>query len=204
MRFFRSSAALSSLLVLVVASASGCRTGAGLLKPVHSATDKNPLPLTDLNGNAVDPFANSQTNVFIFVLTDCPVSNRYAPELNRLREKFEPRGAHFWLVYPGADTTPDEIQNHLRAYRLSLAPLRDPKHTLVRLAQARTTPEAAVFIPGPRLVYHGRIDNRFTAPGKERPAPTIRDLETILEKLPDRIPTQSAGEPAVGCYISPL
>ena len=31
-------------------------------------------------------------SVLLFVSTDCPISNRYAPELRRLRERFAPRG----------------------------------------------------------------------------------------------------------------
>ena len=38
--------------------------------------------------------------VLIFVSTDCPVSNRYAPEITRLLEEFSPRGVRFQLVYP--------------------------------------------------------------------------------------------------------
>jgi hypothetical protein len=38
--------------------------------------------------------------VLVFVRTDCPISNRYAPELRRLQDRFAPRGMAFWLVYP--------------------------------------------------------------------------------------------------------
>ena len=38
--------------------------------------------------------------VLLFARTDCPVSNRYAPDLQRLYEKFAPQGIDFRLVYP--------------------------------------------------------------------------------------------------------
>ena len=37
--------------------------------------------------------------VLVFTTTDCPISNRYAPEIQRLATKFGDR-AKFVLVYP--------------------------------------------------------------------------------------------------------
>ena len=38
--------------------------------------------------------------MIIFIRTDCPISNCYAPEIRRVKEVFGPRKVHFWLVYP--------------------------------------------------------------------------------------------------------
>ena len=54
-----------------------------------------------------------------------------------------------------------------------------PRHALVTVAAATVTPEAAVFAGG-RLVYHGRIDDRYVDLGLERPSPTKRDLADAL------------------------
>ena len=57
--------------------------------------------------------------------------------------------------------------------------LRDPRHDLARAAGATIAPEAAVFVRengAPRLVYRGRIDDRYQAPGRMRPAASTRDL----------------------------
>src|SRR5207249_9516148 len=47
--------------------------------------------------------ASAKVFVFIFVSTDCPISNRYAPEIRRVEGKFAPAGVRFWLVYPDPD-----------------------------------------------------------------------------------------------------
>jgi thiol-disulfide isomerase/thioredoxin len=56
-----------------------------------------------LAGTTVDPLklSEGQVVVMLFVRTDCPISNRYAPTIQHLSEKFRGR-ANFWLVYPDA------------------------------------------------------------------------------------------------------
>ena len=54
------------------------------------------LPV-DLQGRAVDPLANAEArlSVLVFLRSDCPISNRYAPEIRRLHARFAPRGVAF-------------------------------------------------------------------------------------------------------------
>lgn len=164
------------------------------------------LRLFDLDGRLVEPFAGGRikAQVFIFVRTDCPISNRYAPEIERLYRKFAPDSINFWLVYPDKDESAEVIKKHLKEYGYRLVALRDPQHTLVSLAGVEVTPEAAVFVPGRRLIYRGRIDDRFVAFGKSRPLPTVRDLEKILEVIRHGEPVTKRTTLAVGCYISDL
>jgi thiol-disulfide isomerase/thioredoxin len=159
----------------------------------------------NLDGKPLDPFTVSANRVVVllFVRTDCPISNRYAPLLQKLSEKFRGR-ADFWLVYPDRAETASQIKAHLQAYHYSITALRDTDHALVRRAQATTTPEAAVFDPSALLLYHGRIDNWYEDFGRSRPAATTHELS-------DAIASAIAGKPfhpdhanAVGCYISDL
>jgi len=82
--------------------------------------------------------------------------------------------------------------------------LRDPTHALVRIAHSQVTPEAAVFSRSGTLVYHGRIDDRFVSLGKERPAPTKRDLETALTATLEGKPVNPPTTQAFGCYIGDM
>ena len=63
------------------------------------------------------------------------------------------------------------------------------------------TPEAAVFSADGRELYRGRIDNRMVDFGKERPAPTRRDLDDALASILNHKPVIDAIRPAVGCYL---
>jgi peroxiredoxin len=189
-RFSLSAAAV--LLVLVVVCAD---------EP--AATD---LRLPDLDGRQVEPLRSKDAKaiVFIFIRTDCPISNRYAPELRRLHDKFTSSGVRFWLVYPDSDESVDIIRSHTKDYRYQVSALRDPDHKLVKLTGAQVTPEAAVFAPGGRMVYRGRIDDRYVTFGKTRPGPTTRDLEQVLEDLLEGKQITNRTTVAIGCFIPDL
>lgn len=178
----------------------------------------------DLDGRSLDPLSGAATSVAtvatvatvaIFVDDDCPVSNRYAPTVQRLHERFAERGVRFWLVYPDPDIDAEAIRAHRSAYGLTLPALRDPRHALVALANAQVTPEAAVFLPDRSLAYHGRIDDRYVTIGRQR-APSRHDLAEVLEAvLEGRAPESSfepapgralafASRPGIGCFIGDL
>jgi hypothetical protein len=162
-----------------------------------------PRQAVDLDGGPADPIGAPGVTVLVFVRTDCPVSNRYAPELNRLHAKFAPRGAGFWLVYPDPREDASAVRAHVREYGYAMGALRDPAHDLVARARARITPEAAVFA-GARLVYHGRIDDRQIDFGRTRPAPTTHELEEAIEAALGHRPPPRDSAPAVGCFIADL
>lgn len=46
------------------------------------------------------------------------------------------------------------------------------------------TPEAAVFLPTGKLLYRGRIDNRYVRFDQERATPTQRDLKEAIQSAP--------------------
>jgi hypothetical protein len=145
---------------------------------------------------------SSKLFVCLFTRTDCPISNSYAPEVRRMYEKFSPRGVAFYLVYPDLDESPQVIEKHLKDYSYPFPGLRDPKHELVKLAEAKITPEAAVFDTNGKLLYRGRIDDRYLDFGKARLAATVHDLEQALEAILAGKPAPAAGGPAIGCFIA--
>ncbi len=158
--------------------------------------------IVDLEGRPVDPLANTApATVLLFASPSCPISNRYAPEMARLHQQFAARGVVFFLVYADPAAQPAALRTHAREHQYPFPALRDPARQLVARARATVTPEAAVFAPGGRLVYHGRIDDRFVDFGKERPAPTRRDLAEALEAVLDGRPVPVPVVPALGCAI---
>jgi hypothetical protein len=73
---------------------------------------------------------------------------------------------------------------------------------LVMLSKATVTPEAAVFDRAKRLVYHGRIDDRFVSLGLERPEPTTHDLADALSAMLAGKRVAPASTQAVGCFLA--
>jgi hypothetical protein len=142
--------------------------------------------------------------VLIFVSTDCPISNRYAPEIKRLHDEFTTRGVRFRLVYPNPLDSEADIRTHIAAYGYPQIAERDRDHTLVKMAGATITPEAAVFDARERLVYRGRIDDRFVELGRERPAATQPDLRRALTALVAGRRVSPSETQAVGCFIADM
>jgi hypothetical protein len=158
----------------------------------------------DLDGRPAAPFTSSKPVLLLFTRDDCPISNRYAPEVHRLFKRFATE-VDFYLVYPDPDTDAAAVKNHLQEYDYAIPALLDPDHTLVDQAQASITPEAALYLPGQQLVYRGRIDNRYVDFGQTRPKATRHDLEEALVALgADQVPDTLVTTTAVGCFITDL
>jgi hypothetical protein len=184
------------MLLLFFVLAAGCDAGPSTVAPQK-------LSLPTIDGKTLAPFDrnNAKAIAFVFLGAECPISNRYAPEVERLYQKFSAQGAALWLVYPNAGESEQTIRQHLKEFRYTATALRDPKHQLVRLAQVHVTPEAAVFRPTGELIYHGRIDDRSADFGKERPEPTVHDFEDALSAAINGKTPKPAGGRAVGCPI---
>ena len=74
----------------------------GLLSVVPLAAAPT-VRLPDLENRLVDPFLAAESSkaiVFLFASVDCPISNRYAPVVQRLYQTFSPQGVAFWSIYP--------------------------------------------------------------------------------------------------------
>jgi hypothetical protein len=54
------------------------------------------------------------------------------------------------------------------------------------------------------MLYRGRIDDRYVEFGKDRPQPTVRDLERSLEAVLGGKPVPVAKTRAIGCFIADL
>jgi hypothetical protein len=142
--------------------------------------------------------------VLIFISTDCPISNRYAPEVKRLHAEYGDKGVRFRLVYPNPLDDDAAIARHIEAYGYPQIAERDRGHALVTQTGATITPEAVVLDARQRVVYRGRIDDRFVELGRERPAATSRDLRNaIAAALAGRRISPSQTQ-AVGCYIADM
>lgn len=198
------------LLRAVLAGAAACTAVAGLAV-VSASWSEEPRPTAPavavsapgLDGTDVRPLAPAagvEANVLLFVMTDCPISNRYAPEVRRLHDEFA-GAVRFWLVYVDAHRPPDELREHRASFGYPFAALRDVDGALTALAGATVTPEAVVFDAAQRMVYRGRIDDRYVSFGVARRAPRTRDLHDRLRRLAAGEALAFSQTRAVGCYI---
>jgi len=155
------------------------------------------------DGGRIDPFSNPEVKAvaLIFVSTDCPIANRYAPTIRELYEKYRSKPVGFWLVFADPSESREIIEDHLAAFKHEAPALRDPEHRLVAFCGATKTPEAVVFAPGRKRAYRGRIDDLFTDFGKSRQQPTRHDLRDAIDAVLQGRAVDPAQSPAIGCDI---
>lgn len=171
-----------------------------LAAPCFAAPDRFGI---DLDGKPVSELAGPGIRivVLVFSASDCPISNRYVPEIARLNREFSSQGVRFWWVFPNPEDTAQVVSQHVKDYAIHEDTLLDRDQALVKRAGATVTPEAAVFTRGLREVYHGRIDDRYLDIGQERPQPQRHDLEAAIAAALAGKPIPQPGGPPVGCSI---
>jgi AhpC/TSA family protein len=160
--------------------------------------DLNGQPIRDLGGPGI------RVVVLIFATTDCPISNRYVPEVARLSQEFSVRGVRFWWVFPDPEDKPAAIAKHNREFAIHESTLRDSSQEMVRSAHVTITPEAAMFlVAGEQLheVYHGRIDDQYISLGEQRPRAQNHELERAIVAALGGQPIPQPSGPPVGCSI---
>lgn len=142
-----------------------------------------------------------KATVFIFVATDCPNSNTYAPVLARLYRQYSARGVAFFNVYSDPAESAATVRKHDADFETPFAALLDPQQTLARETGARSTPEVVILGPQKQQLYRGRVDDRFVDFGKTRYQPTENDLAEALDAI---LQGKSAPHPVtrvLGCAI---
>lgn len=115
--------------------------------------------------NRTFPALRDKSRIGVFLRTDCPISNRYAPTVRTLAARYAGR-AKFQLVDRDKAKFAAEIEHYFRddSYKGSET-VGDPQNSLVKLARVEVMPEAAVFDSNSRLFDHGRFDNRYQSFG---------------------------------------
>ena len=174
---------------------------AALMLAAAAGSAAQPLVI-GLDGAPVAPLSgDAPATVLIFTAVDCPISDRYAPEVRRLVARYAAAGVRFWLVYPNAGEQPATVRAHATAFDYGVPVVLDGKGALADRAGATVTPEVAVFDRRGGLAYRGRIDDRYVAFGVDRPVPTTYDLADALASVVAHQPVARAQTHAVGCAI---
>ena len=175
----------------------------GLMAYAESGAAHLEFSLRDSTGKkyTADDVRRHKASVLIFVATDCPNSNTYAPVLARLYREYSPRGVLFVNVYSDPSETAETVRKHDSEFNVPFPALLDPSLILARQTGARTTPEAVILGPEGQELYRGRVDDRFVEFGKTRFHPTRDDLREALEETLQGRPVAHPITKVLGCAI---
>ena len=164
-----------------------------------------PPPIRDVQGRLLNPFKPAgAANVLFFVSSDCPVSNSYAPEIQRLCGQYAGRGVGCSLVYEDLRLDAVVVRKHLEEYRYRGIPAAvDGDRAIARHTKASVTPQAVLVDASGAIRYRGRIDNFYAALGKPRQHVTMHDLGDALDAVLAGQPVRMPETQPLGCAIVP-
>ena len=166
----------------------------GASLPKFSLVDTAGVSHTDTEFNGAEV-------VLFFITTDCPISNGYVPEMNRIAKDYGSRGVRFYGVMTDTSVPAGDVRKHVKDFGYMFPVLLDPTQVLVKYTNADTNPETAVIAPHGEMTYLGRIDNKVAGFGAQRPEATEHDLRDAIQATLAGKPVAKALTTPIGCSI---
>jgi peroxiredoxin len=163
-----------------------------------------PIPdfeLTDPTGKLVrlSTQADGKPIVLVFLGTECPLANLYAPRLAELARTRA--GVRFLAINPVPQDTSAVLARFARQHRLPFPAVKDPDARVAGLCGVSRTPEVVLLDSQRRVQYRGRIDDQYEPGGKNRGKPTRHDLAEAVRELVAGRPVSVPAAQAFGCLI---
>jgi thiol-disulfide isomerase/thioredoxin len=169
----------------------------------RSTVGQSMVDLRDVDGveHRQAEWDSKRAVVVFFTTTECPLSNGYIPEMNRLQKEYAARNVAFYAVEVDTALTDRDVRKHAKDFAIAYPVLIDKRQTLVRLAGATATPEVAVLSNKGAVLYLGRIDNRVEDFDQHRNVVTEHDLREALDAILAGRAVPHATTKVVGCAI---
>jgi peroxiredoxin len=142
----------------------------------------------DLDGNIrrIGDEDGVRPAVLVFLSSYCTISSRYLPELNALAETAQKANVDFYGVFSDPQLSWGDIRKIRDDYGLTFPILFDVSGDIASRLEPLVTPEAFVVGADDRIIYRGRIDNRFADIGKLRNKITKFELSETIHRVANR------------------
>jgi hypothetical protein len=163
------------------------------------------VQITSTEGVVLRPLEPAgAANVLLFVATDCPIANGYAPEIQRICRTYAAKGVSCELIYEDVGVATATVRKHLAEYGYGAATAAiDVDGSIARRVNATVTPQAIVVDRLGVVKYRGRIDNQYAALGRPRQVVTTHDLQDALVAVLAGKPVGTPETTPLGCFIVP-
>lgn len=141
-----------------------------------------------------------QPAVLVFLDTACPVATRYVPVLNALHREAQAAGVALYGVLSNPETGWRDSAAFVNDFAVAFPVVLDSAGDLALRLTPRVTSESFVVSTDNRLVYRGRIDDRFAAIGRLRTTITAHDLRAVIAALGRGAEAEPYATEAIGCF----
>lgn len=135
----------------------------------------------------------------VFVTTDCPVAQRFTPELKRIMKDFR-SVTSFKFVYEDTGISVDKVKAHHTEFKIDCPLEVDNKQWLAKQYHVTGVPTVVVR-SGSSMAYKGRIDDSYGSDFKWHPAKQ-KDLRNALTALKNGVPVKVKRTKVIGCALN--
>lgn len=188
----------------VVALIAGPTRGASGDASAVATLPKNTYRILDLGGQiqVIGENADTRAIALVFLSTECPISRKYVPELNRIALQSIGTGkVEFYGVLSDPSVSRRDAMEFAREFGVQFPILFDTTGELADLCGPTHVPECFVFGADHALVYRGRIDDVYREIGRRQLEATTHELADAIQATLDGRVVAVARTVPIGCPV---
>ncbi len=139
---------------------------------------------------------------YVILAEDCPICNYMGKTLSEVAETYKDQ-LEFYAVFPVKRSNYKTINTFKNKYGLeAYESILDSDQALTRKLQATVTPEVIITDDSDNVLYRGRINDAYTAPGKRKMKHPSRELERNITAAINGQLIEQPWPKAIGCFIT--
>ena len=141
---------------------------------------------------------SKQVTVLFFLNTECPICEKYLGSFKKINTMF---GSQYDIkyIFPGYQNKQTILQYCQYDSILSKQIIQDTLLEYTKLAKATVTPQV-VIINNQKIIYSGKIDDRFMSLGSEK-TPSVNYVDNTLNLLQKNEEISYCKNDPIGCII---
>lgn len=169
--------------------------------PDRIELSNDPLPLAAGGERSLSALAGKKATVLVFLSTECPISNAYVPALRELATNHADAGLQIIGINSNAGQSLKAIQAHALEYQIAFPVVKDVGGRVAKKCGAATCPEAVLLDKQGKVIYRGRVDDRFVRRGGAAGKVGREDLAEAVRAHLKGEPVAVSRTETLGCPI---
>ena len=146
--------------------------------------------------------AKDSVVVYFFLLDECRICQEMTPYINQIYDNYHQEFS-FVGLFPNFSSTPEGIETFKSKYKVIMPLLSDHLKIFAHKLGATIMPEVVVYNhTKDKIVYKGKINDLYYAPGKRKHHIKDETLINVLTKITAGEKYNFQNTQAVGCFIN--
>lgn len=147
--------------------------------------------------------AQKELTAYVFIAEECPISIYMVSDLKKISEDYG-QMCDFVLVFPMKKSTSQSAASFIKDYGLDNFEIElDTHQDIAKKYGAAVTPEIIIVnSSSENILYRGRINDAYFAPGRKRHTPLKRDASNAFEHIAENKSAPKPWNDAIGCFIT--